>query len=362
VPDQRASQARDSVIHLKRFEILDLNGFAQPVPVAMLLAPTDWRLEGGVRWTQQWRCMIDMVQADARLVSPDGRLAFQIFPTYVAEWQDDATARAHLARIQAGGGLVCPLKPPFTAEQFLTGLLIPANRPGAEVVDRTPAPEVAKAYVAEYGGQLSGGALNTRLTADASRVRIRHGQSEEWLFATVAVLTTPALSPSAAVQGMMAWQNTYSTSADRVYAFRAPAGELDRYEPLASAIIGSIRLNQAWQTAVQQVYVNIARTIQKGIADRAAIVRQAQNDIADMQMQTWQSRQASQDRMMVNWSQAMRGTATYVDASSGTPVELPAHFDTVWTNSLGEYALVLTPGVNPNQVLNGSWTQMQKKR
>ena len=65
---------------------------------------------------------------------------------------------------------------------------------------------------------------------------------------------------------------------------------------------------------------------------------------------------------MANWSQTMRGTETYVDPSSGTPVELPAHFDTVWTNSLGEYALVLTPGVNPNQVLSGTWTRMQKKR
>jgi hypothetical protein len=65
---------------------------------------------------------------------------------------------------------------------------------------------------------------------------------------------------------------------------------------------------------------------------------------------------------MASWSQAMRGTATYVDPSGGAPVELPAQADSVWVNRLGEYALVLTPGVNPNEALGGSWTRLEKKR
>jgi hypothetical protein len=359
--DRGPAPASGDVIHLKRFEILDLNGFAKPVPAAVLLAPVDWRLEGGLVWGQPWRCMIDMVRTDVRLVSPDGRLAFQMFPAYTADWQDDAHGREQHARIEASGGLVCPLGPPFSAEQFITEQLVPAFRQGAKIVERTPAPGVARAYVDEHAPRLAGSITKPQLQADAARIRIRLGDTEEWLFATVAVITRMAPSPSAGMRGMMAWQNTYSTTADRVYSFRAPAGELDRHEALASVIIGSIRINPAWEAAVQQVYVNIARIIQKGVADRAAIVRQAQTEMGAMQMQTWQSRQASQDRMMANWSQAMRGTTTYLDPAGGGPVELPAHFDAVWTNNLGEYALVTTPGVNPNQLLSGNWTQMQKK-
>jgi len=361
-PDARAAPAAGSVIHLKRFDILDEHGFGQPVPVASFLAPADWHLEGGFVWPGTWRCLADMVQADARLVSPDGRVVFQLFPAYTTEWQDDAHGRELYARMQASGGFVCPLQAPFTAEQFITGLLIPGFRQGAEVIERKPAPEVAKATVAQYGPQIAQSQLNLNFEADAARVRIRYGDFEEWLFATVGVLTKRAPSPSAALQGSMAWQKAYTTAADRIYGFRAPAGELDQYEPLAAAIIGSLRLNPEWQTAVTQVQLNIARITQKGVADRAAIVRGAQQEMADMQMQTWRASQASQDRVMTSWSQAMRGTATYVDPSGGAHVELPDHYDSVWSNGLGEYALVLTPGVNPSRVLGGNWTQLQEKR
>jgi hypothetical protein len=351
-----------SVIHLKRFDLLDKYGFGQPVPVASLLAPADWRLEGGVVWTGTWRCMVDMVRAEARLVSPDGRVAFQLFPAYRAEWQDDAHGRNTHARLMASGAFVCPLQAPFSAEQFITGVLIPGFRQGAQVVERKPAPEVARAAVAEYSAAIAASSLNARFEADAARIRIRHADSEEWLFATVGVVTKPAPSPSAAKQGVMAWQNAYYTVADRIYGFRAPVGELDQYEPLAAAIIGSIRFNPAWQAAITQVQLNIARIIQKGVADRAGIVREAQREMADMQMQGWRSAQASQDRVMTTWSEAMRGTSTYVDPSGGSPVELPDHYDSVWSNGLGEYALVTTPGVNPNQVLSGRWTELRKKR
>jgi hypothetical protein len=306
--------------------------------------------------------MVDMVRADARLVSPDGRLAFQVFPAYQVDWQDDPWGQKTHQQLQATGAFICPLHPPFTADEFITGVLIPAFREGAQVVERRPAPDVAKALFQEFGPQLEAGPIPTSFKADAARARISYGDAEEWLFTSVGVVTRRGLSPSAAMRGTMGYQNTYTTTADRVYGFRAPAGELERYEPLASAIIGSIRFNPEWRAAVLQVQINIARIIQKGVADRAAIVRQGQQEIADMQMQGWQSRQAAQDRMMTSWSQAMRGTETYVDPSGGAPVELPAHFDTVWTNSLGEYALVLTPGVNPNQVLGGTWTQLRKRR
>jgi hypothetical protein len=294
-------------------------------------------------------------------VSPDGRVAFEIFPMYQADWQDDAHGREMQARVLATGGLGCPLLPPFTAEQFVTGLLIPAFRQGAEVVERKPAPEVAQAVVDRYAPTLAGGMLRRGFQADAVRVRIRYAEAEEWIFATVGVVATQAPSPSAGIQGRMAWQNSYSTTAQFVYGFRAPAGELDRYEPLASAIIGSIRINPQWQAAVTQVQLNIAAIVRKGVADRAAIVRGAQQEMQAMQMQAWESRQAAQDRVMTNWSQAIRGTATYVDPSGGS-VELPDHYDTVWTNQRGEYALVLTPGVNPNQALGGSWTELRKAR
>jgi hypothetical protein len=56
----------------------------------------------------------------------------------------------------------------------------------------------------------------------------------------------------------------------------------------------------------------------------------------------------------------MRGTATYLDPSGGVEVELPDYYDSVWSNGVGEYALV-SGEVNPNQGLQGNWTQWQKR-
>jgi hypothetical protein len=305
--------------------------------------------------------MNDMVRVSVRLCDPSGQRCFEIFPTYLVEWQDDEWARNLAVQALAQGAQSCPIEPPFSAEEFLIGRLVAGFRRGAEVLERKPAPEVARAAQEKARAQVASMGSNPQLRVDAMRIKIRSGNTEEWLLATTSTVAMQTMSPTAASQGQMGWQNYYYCLAENIYGLRAPAGELERNEPLLAAMIGSIRVNPEWEAAIAQVRSNIGRTIQQGIADRARIMRQAQQEIADIQMRTWEHSQATQDRVMTSWSQAIRGTASYIDPGGSLEVELPDHYDTVWSNGLGEYALVTTPGLDPNQHLEGSWTEWQKK-
>ena len=84
-PDARqaAAAATGSVVRLKQFQIMDPTGFGRPVVAASLLAPSDWKMEGGVRWNAGYSCPSDMVVTAVRLTSPDGRMGFEIFPNYM---------------------------------------------------------------------------------------------------------------------------------------------------------------------------------------------------------------------------------------------------------------------------------------
>jgi hypothetical protein len=350
------------LVHLKRFDIVDAQGFGEPVVALTLLAPADWRLEGGVAWNMRFQCMGDMVRVSARLTSPDGKLGFEIFPSYIAEWQDDEWGRNMQAELLAQGQPGCPLQPPFGAEDFLARMLVPGFRQGAAIAAREPAPQVARAYEAKIRALLGQLDPSIKIRTDAGRALVRRQGFEEWITAITTSTAMPGLSPTAAMQGGMAYQYTYYTLAESVFGFRAPEGTIAQYEPLMAAMMGSVRINPQWEAAIQRVQQNIQRTILQGIADRAAIMRQAQSEIADIQMQAWRGAQAAQDRVMTNWSQQIRGTATYIDPEGQMQTELPDHYDSVWSNGLGDYVLVTTPGLNPNQVLDGNWTEWQKAR
>jgi hypothetical protein len=169
------------------------------------------------------------------------------------------------------------------------------------------------------------------------------------------------VSATAAVNGQIGYARYYTSDATKVVSFRAPPGELQAMEPVFSAMLGSIHVNPAWQAAVQQHMMTMQGIIQKGVADRAAIMRDAQNQIGDTIMRTWQNRQESEDRIAHSWSQTIRGTGDFIDPSTNTKVELPWGYDNVWSSGNGDYILSTVPGFNPNSDLqtNQNWTQMQ---
>ena len=348
-----ATQASGSFIRLKQFQIMDPTGFARPVVAASLLAPADWKLEGGVRWNAGYSCPSDMVTTAVRLTSPDGRMGFEVFPNYMAQWSDDPSYNQLVMQAaQMGGGSGCPLAQPMDARTFVGQVFAPGFRQGAQVLDAQPNQDVAAEAYQKAVAQTSA-ATGQRLEMDAARVRIAYQDQEEWIVTTVGRLATPGLTMAGMVYN-------YITFTDKEIGFRAPRGKLDANEALFATMMASIRVNPQWQNAVDQTHRNIAQIQAKGAADRSRIISQTSNEILDMQMEGWRNRQESQDRSMQKWSQTMRGVETYTDPGSGTSWELTSGYDHVWKTGSDEFLLTNDSNFNPNVSLpDATWTQMQ---
>lgn len=367
----RSSDGGDAeLLRLGMVEVLDRQGFGKPVVALRFLAPADWELEGGVTWNPRWRCLGEMVQVSVRVRSPDGGRAFEVFPVFLAEWSDDPWERETKARILAQGGQQCPLMPPFDAAGFLREVLVPGFRRGARFETVEPDAETARLQQEEVRRDMASipGAGDTmQVRADAARARVRWTtpgglDCEEWLVATTYTTTTRSLSPSAAAQGRMAYQNTYSTWAENVFGFRAPAGELEGEEALFETMLASVQVNPAWAEAVSRVTLAIGSAAVRGAAERAEIWRRASQEAADVQMQSWLESQRVHDEIATTWSRTIRGVALYADPGTGATVELTDGYRAAWSNGGDEFLLSTDPGFDPNAELEaGDWRRLERR-
>ena len=80
-----------------------------------------------------------------------------------------------------------------------------------------------------------------------------------------------------------------------------------------------------------------------------------------MMRQSYEQRQATQDRINQNWSQYLRGVDEYRDPVAGRAVELPSGYRNAWVNGNGEYLVTESVNFNPNVELNGNWQKMERK-
>ncbi len=354
----RADLAAPQTLHLRRFDIMDAHGFDQPVPAASLLAPADWTIQGGVAWGANGYslCLTDIVTSHALLSSPDGRYGFEILPPRAWLWSRDQW-QVQTMRQLAATRQSCPVAPPTGAAQALQQLILPAFRPNARILATEPDPAAADALRQEFL-PLASARPQSQVQAEAVRLRLAWQGFEEWLTGGVAVISFSALSPSQAMQGSMGYTQNFESYLQNMFGFRAPAGQLDAAQPVLATILGSIRRNPAWDAAAGQVLANIANVARQGAMDRAAIWRNAQAQIGEMQRQSWQYRQESQDRVARAFSQVIRGVETFVEPG-GNRVELTAGYGHAWSNGLGEYIVSSDPSFNPGRRLNGTWTELR---
>jgi hypothetical protein len=359
LPQIPAAAETDYVI-LRMVEIPDEQGFERPVVALRFLAPTDWRIEGGVRWNLPLQCQAELATVHVRALAPEGDLGFEILPSRVWRWSDDPTELDYW-RMSAGPGNQCAIAPPMAAAEFLTQSLPGTFRPPFEVVAIEPMPEMAAALAAE-AQQLA--AMSTPFQTDAARLRVRYdeGATEEWLSAGVLQMAMQVMSSGAALQGRMAMTTQYISSASRVFGFRAPAGRLDEQERLFATMVASVQVNPAWDAALNRLALNLAQIQIQSAAERSRIWSEATAEVSRIRMEAWENQQASQDRIAQAWSQTMRGVETFVEPGEAATVELQSGFDNAWSNGVGEYVLSDRPSFNPNLVFtNQNWTRMERR-
>lgn len=355
---------------MKLVKIMDSQGWGQPVEVARLLIPSDWRSEGGANWVSEMtRCPANIIQVNFRAVSPDGLTGFEIMPAYAWSWSDDPILQQSIQN-SAANNMGCDARPPMRAADFLTGLVIPSRRRGARVVRTEPLPSVAQAEQEKmakgYAQMLQAGYLRY-VKADAGRVRLEYPINgtpvEEWLSANTYVTATPMASSAGLMNGSMGRDaNSFQSSAYNIIAAHAPRGELDGNAKLYAMIVASIRPNPQYQAAVSQWLSSMGRIQQQGAIDRHKIWQDAQAYISNSINQTYAENQASQNRQAEQFGQMLRGVETYIDPRSNERIELTAGWTGAWSNGKGEYILVDSPGINPAQLFHEDWREMARPR
>jgi len=361
--------ADPSYLRLKRAEVIDRHGFEKPLPAMSVLIPAGWSFDGEVKLAQRIGDPADLVKLVFRAASPDGRLAIELFPSWNWTWVDDPMMRQAIQNqngmaVQMGGART-EMMPPMTARDFLSKVAVPRLRPGAKLLGIEPIPDLDQALqsqVKQAQALAAQAGLQIGIRADQARARIQppagKTPSEEWITAVVFSRTTsmPTMSPGS---GQMAQSRVYQSSAESIYGLRAPSGELPANEKLFRTVISTVRIDPAWQARVTQVQASMQATQLQGARDRSRIIAQSAEEQRRAIREGYEARQKSEDRNAERWSDAMRGLQTYRNPTTGEDVKLSNQYAHAWASGNGEYVMSDTPGFNPGQVLQGSWTELQ---
>jgi hypothetical protein len=331
---------------MQQEKILDQQGFGRVMTAATLLIPAGWKASGGIVWQQNPAgCGKNSTRVEWRAVSPDGVSVIEILPEET--WSGNNLQMPAMQQ-------ACPNVTMSTVKDYLHWY-VSRVRPGARVLDyrdRADLTESLKAYnrsdpgvAGELKSWVQGGEILLAFNVDGREMR-----------ESIAMVTIFMLNR---MQGVMPGEirEFLTISAMPALAVRAPHGQLSF--KFADMIRRSIHTNPEWSAEMTKHNQKMSAIAAKGEADRAAIRAQTAREIADIQRQGYESRQASQDRAHEKFTQMIRGVDTYVDSTSKERVELPNTHHHVWRLNDGTYLLTDDANLQPGRDLGIDGRQME---
>lgn len=203
-------------------QIIDGQGFGQPMVAADVQIPAGWQTVGGVTWNDATNCVANQLQLGWSAVAPDSLTAVEILPGF--NWQVSGT------EIQMNP---CPSGPWRSTREFLEAT-VQRTRQGARVVEYQDAPDVARQMA--QGQQAN---PQAQVRHDAGRLLIAYTKDG----VEMRELLSAAVTFSAMQGNVVAGTATISS-------LRAPNGRLD--PELGKRIGASMRPNPQWMEAMRQ--------------------------------------------------------------------------------------------------------------
>jgi len=313
------------------------------------LVPVDWQVDGGL----VWRAHPTMPAAVAmRVRNPQSLEQLESFPTVAFSWGGYLPVTGFPQGSTYLGNEVQP--PVRDAIAYLKERHLPRMRGkvAARILNSEELPKLAQAARAAEPSPPLGG---PQMVFTGGRVRIEYeldGQAvEEDLYCVLNSMALPT--------GNMTIQ-----IADKLYGLRAPKGQLDQATKLFATMIYSTQINLAWFNKYAQLVQALTQAQMNRIraaGELSRYISRTSSEISDMMRESYEQRQASQDRINKNWSQYMRGVDEYHDPVSGRPVELPSGYNNAWVNARGEYLVTEKLTFNPNVELDGNWQKLERR-
>ncbi len=347
-----SAQETGSMVRFKTYSYVDRQGIG--IEAFRMLIPSDWQFEGGIKWVLDNPGM--PASGGFRVWNPKGTEEFEVFPAQPFFWTTNQMA---LAITPIGSRYFGnEVHPPLNAIDALKQVVIPRfrhNVSGLRIVKEQSLPELAEAVGA--GAQSQPGVSTS---ADGGKVRVDYNRNGANMEEEIYTVVQSYGFPIQTMAGIVTNTNWY---VDHIFSFKAAKGKLDDNAKTFQTIAYSFRLNPQWFNKYNQVveYL-IKKQIQQihSIGELSRIISQTSSEIRESSMKSFYERQEVNDRIADKFSQYIRGVDKYYNPIEEKSVELPAGYDNVWTNSLGEYVLSESPSYNPNIGSNLNWRKIER--
>ncbi len=394
----QASRERSGATRLSPRPIVDRQGFNSPIEAYSVLVPDGWSFESEVVWMGAGgRCGPGHAQPVFRMESPDGARAIEVLlgvhleltsidlvqgaanspfaQPYVETQRQARSEMEALRREYQASGPNCQVGRPSDHRDFVQKSIVSTMRPDSRIVGMEPDPAIRamlqplEAAGAEMRAMTSPGMQadqtieTTKLTLEATDAGGRPSV-EIMKFGTVVQWLTSAFEGMTADGMQLVHMGQFSTTSHQttwITSYRAPRDELADFEPLAGAIMASLRSNPRWQAAFNRYLANITRIQNQGAMERSRIMAETQDAISDMQMEGWRRRQDSQDRSAKAFVNSIRGVEQRIDPSTGFVVDVPNTGHEFYSDGNGNVLIIDTPGLEPRDLFPGEDWEVMKR-
>lgn len=330
-----ASAPAQQTFHAKRVHGLD-NG----APAFSVLVPLDWQPQGGVVWGQA-PCNTYGFNFQWQAETADGLTGVALLPMH---WWSTAGNELTNCRPQQIG----------SAREYLT-LLVQALRPGAQVLDYRPRPDL----VAETGLKPQRQAIYDFEMAqqpDAGEVLVAYRENGRDVRAAVSAVVTMWSTRAAPVMAGMPGFEVSGGMALPGWAVFAPDGQLNWQQ--GETIRKTISNNPAWERLIAKHVAEINRINRQGATDRHNITMAANREISQIISSGAAERDRINDRLHREQIESIRGVETYNDPINGGTVQLDHTYRHAWQLEDGTYFLTNDESFQPIQHLGVNGQRM----
>jgi hypothetical protein len=337
-------------VKFKTVNFIDTEGIG--TKAFSMLIPNDWQTEGSITWILDNPAM--PVAGDFRTWNPNGNEEFRYFANQAFFWSDNPMIQQTFPPgSRYFGALVHSPLGPIDALKEIALPQFRGDVDNLKIASQEELPLVKQYF--QIGTDPSTGVITT---AEGGKIRVEYNLNgvtiEDEMYCIIQSQDIPVQTIYGTTRNIN-WYMTYLQS------FRAEKGKLDTQSKTFQTISYFARTDVNWLNKYNQV-VNylIQKQIQQiqSLGQLSSIVSQTSNQISDANFEAWQQDQNIKDKLANDFSNSILGIQEYKNPIDGSTVDLPAGYNSAWTNSLGEYIMSDSASYNPNIDSNLNWQQM----
>ena len=356
----------------ERVRILDKQGFTEPVEAYSLLLPKGWKQESEIIWVMPGQTCAGN-NAWLKASSPDNKYSLEFLPNKILSWHTNQETM-QFSRAAAGQSAYCDFSEPVEAAAYLKNTFVhEIGNPEIIKVEANKAVEreMQQMFDKSRSEMMQYGAADMKNYPTAVTAEVKWNDNTEG-FVLLSSVVTEIL-----IQNMYngTYDKSFTTMINKKTVFKYPAGDKENAQRIFTAIMASMRSNNAYSDAVNNFWLQVRQQKNRThwerirmmdeqtrqIGERA--IQQGNQRLKDMdnQMRSWEATQtSSSDKMHTDFIKTIREVENFKDETG--KYEVTSGYDHVWSRGDGSsFVLSNNPNFDAASVLQDqSWKPMQK--